>query len=71
MSFPLRRKPSELRGIIAIGHERLDAINQKVRALQTMRRQLRTLLQHLEAPTVAACPAVSRKGDSNNLQKSS
>ena len=34
-SYPLRRKPAELRGIIAIGHERLEAINQKVRALQT------------------------------------
>jgi len=71
MSFPLRRKPSELRGIIAIGHERLDAINQKVRTLQTMRRQLRTLLRHLEAPTVATCPAASRRTDSHNLQKSS
>ena len=60
MRFPLRRKPGELRGIIAIGHERLNAINQKVRALQLMRRQLRSLIKYLEAPTVATCPA-SRK----------
>jgi len=60
MSFPLRRKPSELRGIIAIGKERLGAINQKVRTLHAMRRQLAALLRELESPTVLTCPA-SRK----------
>jgi MerR family copper efflux transcriptional regulator len=71
MPFPLRRKPSELRGIIAIGRERLDTINQKVRTLQTMRRQLASLLRKLESPTVATCPASasSRKVLSRNLKK--
>jgi DNA-binding transcriptional MerR regulator len=57
MPLPLRRKPSELRGIIAIGHERLDAINQKLRTLHTVRRRLVSLLQQLESATVATCPA--------------
>jgi len=35
MPLPLHRKPSELRGIIALGHERLDVINEKIRARST------------------------------------
>jgi DNA-binding transcriptional MerR regulator len=57
MPLPLHRKPSELRGIIAIGHERLEAINQKLRTLQTMRRRLTSLVKQLESATVATCPA--------------
>lgn len=57
MNFPLRHKPGELRAIIAIGRERLEAINQKVRTLQTMRRRLTALVEQLEAATVASCPA--------------
>ena len=73
MTFPLRHKPSELREIISIGHERLEVINQKVRTLHTMRRRLTSLLQQLEAPTVAACPAskVTRKAAHKTLQKTS
>ena len=55
--FPLRHKPGELLAIIEIGHERLEAINQKVRTLHTMRRRLASLLHQLEAATVSACPA--------------
>jgi DNA-binding transcriptional MerR regulator len=58
MPMPLHRKPSELRGIIAIGHERLEAIEQKLHTLQTMRRRLTSLLQQLESASVAACPAM-------------
>lgn len=57
MPMPLHRKPSELRGIIALGHERLEAIEQKLNTLQTMRRRLTSLLQQLESATVATCPA--------------
>jgi len=73
MAFPLRRKPSELRGIIEIGRERLDAINQKVQTLHTMRRQLASLLRKLESPTVATCPASasSRKIVSGGSKKTS
>lgn len=57
MTFPLRHKPAELLGIIAIGRERLEVINQKVRTLHAMRSRLGSLLKQLEAATVAACPA--------------
>ncbi len=53
---PLRRKPGELRGIIAIGRERLEAIDEKMQSLQNMRRQLMSMLQQLESPVVVACP---------------
>jgi DNA-binding transcriptional MerR regulator len=71
MSFPLRHKPAELRAIIEIGHERLEAINQKVRTLHTMRRRLSSLLQQLEAATVAACPAskTAAKAADKNLKQ--
>jgi DNA-binding transcriptional MerR regulator len=67
MPLPLHRKPSELRGIIALGHERLDVINEKIRALHTIRRRLTSLLRQLESATVATCPAAKslRKVSSN------
>jgi DNA-binding transcriptional MerR regulator len=55
--FPLRHKPRELLAIIAIGRERLDAINQKVKTLHGTRRRLASLLQQLEAATLSVCPA--------------
>ncbi len=57
MPLPMRRKPNELRGIIAIGHERLGAINQKLRMLHSVRRRLKSMLRQLEAATVVTCPA--------------
>ena len=57
MTFPLRHKPSELSAIIAIGRERLETINQKVRTLRAMGLRLTSILQQLEAATVATCPA--------------
>lgn len=57
MTFPLIHKPAELQGIIVIGRERLEAINQKILTLHAMRRRLRSLIQQLESATVEACPA--------------
>ena len=57
MTFPLRQKPAELLGIIELGRERLEAINQKVRSLHAMQRRLTSLLKQLDAATLAACPA--------------
>ena len=57
MTFPLRHKPSELSAIIAIGRERLEAINQRIRTLRDMGLRLTSILQQLESATVAACPA--------------
>jgi DNA-binding transcriptional MerR regulator len=54
---PFRRRPSELQGIIEIGRERLLAIKEKSRMLNTMRRQLEWLLQQLESTSVVVCPA--------------
>jgi DNA-binding transcriptional MerR regulator len=73
MTFPLRHKPGELRAIIAIGRERLEAINQKVRTLHTGRRRLTWLLQQLEGATVTACPASKspRRVADKNLHKTS
>jgi DNA-binding transcriptional MerR regulator len=73
MTFPLRHKPTELRSIIAIGHDRLEVINQKVRTLHSMRRRLMSMLQQLEASTIAACPASKStpKTARKTLQKTS
>ena len=57
MTFPLRTKPGELREIIAIGRQRLESINQKVRTLQSMQRRLKSLVEQLEAASVTRCPA--------------
>lgn len=59
LPFPRRQKPSELRGIIAIGRERLGAMNQKARTLRNMQRRLTALLKQLESATVIGCPAAS------------
>jgi len=73
MTFPLRHKPGELQTIIEIGRERLEAINQKVRTLHTVRRRLTSLLQQLEAATVTACPASKspRRAPDKTLNKTS
>jgi DNA-binding transcriptional MerR regulator len=63
MPLPLHRKPEELLGIIALGHERLDTINEKIQTLRTMRRRLTSLLQQLESATVATCPAAKSLGN--------
>jgi DNA-binding transcriptional MerR regulator len=62
MTFPLSHKSGELRTIIRIGRERLDAINRRVRTLQAMRRQLTSLLHKLEAATIAVCPVSKSTG---------
>ena len=59
---PLRRKPSELHGIGALGQERLQVINQKIRMLQNMRRQLMSMLKQLESPVVVSCPVSHETG---------
>lgn len=62
MPLPLRRKPEELHGIITLGRERLDVINEKIQNLHTIRRRLTSLLQQLESATVATCPAAKSLG---------
>lgn len=52
-----RDRPKELQGIIEIGRERLVAIKEKARMLNSMRRDLEWLLQQLESATMVTCPA--------------
>jgi len=63
-----RKRPGELQGIIDIGRERLLVIDDKIRTLSTMRRELRGILDRLEASTVVRCPAQS---SSQSIKKSS
>jgi len=58
--LPIRCKPAELREIVAVGRERLGNINQKIRTLNAMKRQLTYLVQQLEKATVATCPVSER-----------
>jgi MerR family transcriptional regulator, copper efflux regulator len=70
MPLPIRRKPSELQGIIALGHERLDAINDKIRSLRIIQRRLTSLLKELESAALATCPAsMSLSGEMASRQK--
>ena len=69
---PFRRRPGELQDMIEIGRERLLAINQKIRSLSTMRRQLQSILQRLETARVVACPAQpAKKRPATRPEKSS
>ena len=56
MARPTRRKSGEVQAIIAMGHERLQTINQKIRTLHDMRRNLAAVVKHLESANIASCP---------------
>jgi DNA-binding transcriptional MerR regulator len=56
MSRPRRRKSAEVQAIIAMGQERLQTINRKIRTLHDMRRNLASVVKHLESTNIATCP---------------
>lgn len=56
---PFRRRPEQMQGIIEIGRERLIAIKEKSRMLNSMRRQLEWILDQLESAKIVSCPARS------------
>jgi len=56
MPRPMRRKPAEVRQIIALGRERLGQVNEKIRVLKTMKKQLEFLVHHLEQSVPTTCP---------------
>lgn len=56
---PMRRKPAEVKQIITLGRERLGQINEKIRALKTMKKQLEFLVHHLEASRPTTCPVAA------------
>jgi DNA-binding transcriptional MerR regulator len=57
---PLRRKTTQVKEIIAIGRERLGQINEKICALQMMKRQLEFVVRHLEQSVPTTCPVAAR-----------
>jgi DNA-binding transcriptional MerR regulator len=58
VSRPPRRNSGEVQAIIAMGQERLRTINQKIRTLHDMRRNLAAVVKHLEGANIATCPVV-------------
>jgi DNA-binding transcriptional MerR regulator len=57
-SRPPRHNSHEVQAIITMGHERLRTINQKIRSLHDMRRNLTSVIDHLKKAGVATCPVV-------------
>jgi MerR family mercuric resistance operon transcriptional regulator len=53
---PLRRKPDQVRAIISLGRERLSVIDEKVRLLRAMRRELSAVVDYLESHSATVCP---------------
>jgi DNA-binding transcriptional MerR regulator len=60
MPRPLRKKPFQVREIIAIGRERLSQVKEKIGALQMMQRQLEFLVRHLEESVPTTCPVAAQ-----------
>src|SRR5260370_33231808 len=52
----LKRKPDEVLAIIALGRERLMVIDEKIRMLRLMRKQLVSVVQQLESMSTVTCP---------------
>ena len=49
-------KPAEVKAIITLGRQRLAEVNQKIRVLRAMKKQLEFLVQHLEQSRPTTCP---------------
>lgn len=69
MRRPLRRNTKEVQGIINMGYHRLKTINQKIRLLHDMRRNLTSVVKHLESASIASCP-VAKPGRPGGSKKS-
>ncbi len=66
MRRPLRRNTKEVQAIIAMGYHRLETINQKIRLLHDMRRNLTGVVQHLESASIASCPVAEPRRKSGS-----
>ncbi len=66
------KKSNEVQAIVAMGRERLQTINRKIRTLHDMRRNLASVVKHLENANVATCPVAKspQKARRQNLQNS-
>ncbi len=60
MPRPFRRKPDQVKHIITLGRERIARISEKIRALQTMKRQLQFVVRHLEESVPTTCPVAAQ-----------
>jgi len=57
MPYPLKRAPKEVQGIVTLGRQRLEQVNEKIENLTVMKRQLERLVTHLEGGSVpVTCP---------------
>lgn len=67
-----RRKSNEVQTILAMGRERLQTINAKIRTLHDMRRNLAAVVKHLESANIDSCPVAKSpaKTRQKNLQNS-
>lgn len=65
------KRPGELQGIIDIGRERLLVIDDKIKTLGVMRRELCNILDRLEGSTVVRCPAQTPANSSHSRPKKS
>ena len=67
-----RRKSEEVQAVIAMGRERLQTINRKIRTLHDMRRNLVAAVKHLESANIATCPVANlpSKGKRKKLKNS-
>jgi MerR family transcriptional regulator, copper efflux regulator len=59
-------KPKELKSIVRMGEEKLASIEEKVRLLAGMKKQLRSVIQELRGRQGLICPASSKPGVRNS-----
>src|SRR5260370_6488400 len=52
----LKRKPDEVLAIISLGRERLMVIDEKIRMLRLIRKQLVSVVRQLESMSTVTCP---------------
>jgi len=60
MPRPFRRKPDQVEHIITLGQERIAQISEKIRTLQTMKRQLQFVVRHLRESVPTTCPVATQ-----------
>jgi hypothetical protein len=60
------RKSRELESIVRMGEEKLASIEEKVKLLKGMEKQLRSLIQELRGRQVLVCPASKPRGRSSS-----
>jgi DNA-binding transcriptional MerR regulator len=62
------RKSRELESIVRMGEEKLASIDEKVKLLKGMEKQLRSLIQELRGRQGLVCPASKPRGRSSSKQ---